>query len=154
MASSIAVWFFVLLLVSQAASDGDCLGRQAVDVAERVVQADVVVSGTAKKLLRTLNDASQYAAEILVYWIYKGESTFPSDFELPARVFVTGFGPEEECRNEVELGDTHVFFLKISDDQRLTLNYYWKDDDLSFADGVGAMQLGNLDETADTVVGE
>lgn len=152
MLSKLFLPILVVFLASQAACERDCLNRQPVDVQARARAADVVVSGQVKKLLRS-NDSSQYAAEILVYWIYKGQSHFPSDFVEPAPVFVMGFGPEDDCRNEVELGDTLLFFLMIDTDEHLTLNYYWDADNVSFADGVAPMQLLSLDQTMEVVDG-
>ena len=143
----------LVLVASQAASRDECLTRRAVSVSKRVIAADVVISGTIKKLLYTIDDnLEEYAADVIVHWVYKGQDAFPDDFDPPKTVFVSGFGQEEACRNEVELGDTKVFFLKVGDDGRLALNYYWIDS--RFADGIGTMQSKNLDQTIRTVAGE
>jgi hypothetical protein len=155
MLPSIAVLALVFVGL-QAASEDECLNRRPVSVSERVIAADVVLSGTIRLLYQS-KDKEEYAADIYVHWIYKGQTAFPDDFDsptlVPSDVFVTGFGREATCRNEVELGETKMFFLKIGDDDRLTLNYYWTDDG-RFADGTGSIKSNNLEQAITTVDGE
>ena len=91
-------------------------------VAERVRQSLLVFTGTVKKHHLLNSSPPRYGVSVFVYWVYKG--LLPSDVGLPTTVFVSGFGAPGDCKIDVEIGDTLVFFTVIGTSRMLSVTCF------------------------------
>lgn len=119
-----------VLVLSSLAPTSHAACREAKSLEEREEIANVVVSGTVKKIMVDERDINKglYKSEIEIKRVFKGENIvkqvangFDQVRQHPM-VMVDGFGDPRICDSEIRVADTKIFLLNKGYNGELVLN--------------------------------